>query len=435
MDLTLYDTNGDVVETTTSGPDGTYVFAGYTAAAGYTVQVSPPAGQIAQGSTMRPVDLTTTDATEVDFVVRAIIPVAVSGTVRDADGTPVAGVEVTITSDDGLVSQTVTTGVDGSYIADTVPVGGHTVTVTPPGEYTAVTAPRAITVASGTQTPITDQDFVLALNPSLSGTVTAGGDPAPGITLVATGPGGDQRVAVTAADGTYTFPTLPGGGWTVTVLPPEGYLPDGPLLQTVTLGTQDVDDVDFALLRTGELGGVVLDDAGAPVPGVALVVTDLGGTAAPVTLTTGPDGGYAVAELLPGVYRVDVVVPDGYTLSGPGQRTVTITADGEVVVGQDFLLVRDEVVVPPVVTPPVVTPPVVAPPVVAPPVPGPVPPALGGAAAPRTDLPRPGYGTSTDRLSQTGASTTPLVATAGLLLAAGALALGVARRAPTGRTR
>ncbi|UYO97667.1 carboxypeptidase regulatory-like domain-containing protein [Microbacterium sp. M28] len=92
--LTLTDANGDTLATTTSGPGGAYAFPGQIATDGYTVTVTPPTGQIAVvGSGTA--DLRSADAV-VDLSVRDIVPVAVSGTVRDSDGNPVPGATVTI---------------------------------------------------------------------------------------------------------------------------------------------------------------------------------------------------------------------------------------------------------------------------------------------------------------------------------------------------
>jgi hypothetical protein len=69
-----------------------------------------------------------------------------------------------------------------------------------------------------------------------------------------------------------------------------------------------------AQVFSGSLTGVVLDPAGAVVPGATAVVTDenKGFT---VTTTTGSDGRYVLRNLSPGTYRLDV--------SAPGMRTYT----------------------------------------------------------------------------------------------------------------
>lgn len=165
VELTLIDGNGDVVATTTTAGGGLYAFEGFFATDGYTVQATPPVGKIAVDANRKPADLTTTDAV-VDFSIRDIVPVAVSGRVTDTDGNPMPGVTVTI---DGVSTATDT---NGDYLFDTVPVGDHTATITTPDGYTLTTSPPPFTIPDGSETPITGVDFVVAANPTLSGAVT-----------------------------------------------------------------------------------------------------------------------------------------------------------------------------------------------------------------------------------------------------------------------
>ncbi|MFF1876413.1 collagen binding domain-containing protein [Leifsonia sp. NPDC058230] len=332
--LTLTDRNGRVVGSATTAGGGAYSFPGFLATDGYTVSITPPAGKIAVGMTSKPADLTTTDAV-VDFTVRDLVPVAVSGTVRDNLGNPVPNVTVDIPG-----TGAVTTGPDGTYLFDTVGVGMHTVAVpVAPAGYTVSTTPQTISVVSGVETPIENVDFVLTANPSISGTVTASGGGVAGVTVTATPNGGGSPVStVTAADGTYTFPLIAAGGYSVSVGPPAGYIVSGVDSRAVTVATADVLGIDFALARTGSVSGLVADSVGAPIAGATLTVT---GTGAPATLTTNASGAYSLGSLPPGTYTVALTVPAGYSGSGALTRTVTITAAGEAIVDQDFAVIAD----------------------------------------------------------------------------------------------
>ncbi|WP_264028927.1 collagen binding domain-containing protein [Cellulosimicrobium sp. SH8] len=337
--LTLFGPDGTVLATTTSGADGAYAFPGYAAAAGYTVEViAPPApttdhpGYVVEGPARLPADLSTSDATLVDFLVREIVPVPVSGFVRTADGAPVPGAVVTLDGPGG--PRTATTDSTGAYLLDDVPVGTHTFSVVPPPGYTVSTSPEAVEVPAGSEVPITDQDFVVQAPAAVSGTVTAGGAGVPGAVVTVSGPGGTFTVP-TAADGTYTVEGIaPGGEWTVSVEVPFGYTADGPTTQTVTVTADDVTGVDFQVQRPGSVGGTVLDAAGTPVAGVTVIVSGPGGD---VTLTTSTDGVYATGALPAGAYTVTLTVPDGYT-AGVTERSTTITAAGENRLDQDFVI-------------------------------------------------------------------------------------------------
>lgn len=328
--VNLIDANGDIVGTTTTAGGGLYSFEGFFATDGYTVEAVLPAGKIAVDANRKPADLSTDDAV-VDFSIRDIVPVAVSGTVTDADGNPMPGVEVTI----GGV--TTTTDSNGDYLFDTVPVGEYTATITTPDGYSVVTSPPAFTVPEGSEAPITGVNFVVAANPTLSGTVTAAGAGVPGVTVTAVGPSG-TLTTVTAADGTYSFPLLPTGEYAVTVTAPDGTRVLGPATRSETITGADVENVDFALARFGSIEGTVFLDDGTPFPTATVTVSGVGD---PIALTTDATGAYALGTLPPGEYTMTLTVPAGYTAVGPITRTVTITAAGEAIIEQDFVLLAD----------------------------------------------------------------------------------------------
>lgn len=331
----LIDWNGRVVSSTTTADGGAYAFPGYFATAGYTVQVVPPTGKIAVGPTREAADLTDTDATA-DFVVRDIVPVAVSGTALDTDGLAIAGATVTIAG-----VGTVVTDTDGFYLFDTVPVGAHTAVITPPAGYSVQTTPAEFTVPVGSEDPITDQDFVLVADPSLGGIVTAGGTGVAGVTVTLDGPDGPLS-AVTGADGRYTFPLLPAGPYVVSVTAPDGYVVSGAASRDETLPATGLDAVDFALAPLGALIGDVLTDTDAPVPGATITVQTPDG---PVVLTTEADGSYGLGDLPPGEYPVTLTVPDGYSVPDGGVTTGTATIgdSGAVETVPTFVLVADAV--------------------------------------------------------------------------------------------
>lgn len=344
-ELTLFDVDGRVVATTTSGADGSYAFEGIAATAGYTVEVRPPGapagepGYVVAGPATLPADLLTTDATAVDFVVRDIVPAAVSGFVTTPGGEPVPGAVVTLTGTDD-VERTATSDSTGAYVIDAVPVGEHTFSVVPPAGYGVVSVPDPIDVPAGSEEPIVDQDVVLQPAASVSGTVTAGAQPVPGATVTITGPGGSS--VLTGADGSYSFEMLPPGEYEVTVVVPEGYSPDGPITQEVTVGATDVADVDFALQRPGAVGGAITDGDGNPVAGVTITLTGPGGEA---TTTTDAAGNYLFDEVPSGEYTATIVVPEGFEAELTSW-TVTITNAGEQRLDLDFALLAVPVEVP-----------------------------------------------------------------------------------------
>ncbi|WP_231954993.1 carboxypeptidase-like regulatory domain-containing protein [Occultella aeris] len=344
--LTLLGADGTPLATTTSAADGTYSFPGYTASDGYTVEMRVPAdpdgpGYIAVGPTVLAADLSETDATDVDFTVRDIVPVPVSGTVTDEDGNPVPGATITLTPTGGGTPVSVVSDSTGAYLFDTVQPGDHELTIDAPPGYTVIESPAPVTVPTGSEEPITDQDFVVQAPASVSGTVTGGGQGVAGAVVTITGPGGTFTTP-TAADGGYSFPGLPPGQYTVTLEVPFGYTADGPTSQQVTVTTGDVTNVDFAVAKPGAIGGVVTDDEGTPIPAATLVISGPGGD---ITLTTDDAGGYFADQLPAGDYAITLTVPDGYTTDAT-ERVTTITGAGESRLDQDFELTAEAPVLP-----------------------------------------------------------------------------------------
>lgn len=343
--INLFAPDGALVASTAPDADGTYEFLGYTAADGYEVEILPPDSCLMDESAPPPTnqqrqqaDLSGGNATDVDFALREIVPVAVNGTVTDTDGNPVPGVEVEIALDGGG-TLTATTDSNGFYVFDTVPAGDHTIDIpNPPDGYTIDSQPGPLTVPEDSEEPITEQDFILAPNPSLSGTVTAGGSPVGGVLVSIDGPSGPMST-LTNADGTYEFDRLEPGDYTITVEPPDGYVVDGPDTLTPTVADDDVSDQDFALARLGALGGTVTDADGNPLGGVTVIVSGPDGEHA---LTTDAEGGYFLGELEPGDYTAMIVVPEGAMIDGPEVLSATITAAGERVLDLDFTLAPEE---------------------------------------------------------------------------------------------
>ncbi|MCP2263235.1 Carboxypeptidase regulatory-like domain-containing protein [Promicromonospora thailandica] len=351
--LTLFGPDGTELATTTSDASGQYGFPGYTAASGYRVELTDlpeggeehPYGLVAYGDReITAIDLRDADATDVDLAARAVVPVAVSGTVLTDDGEPVAGATVTLAPVGGGVPLTAATDSTGAYLVDHV--GWDAVNGRPqeyafvlgdlPEGYVAGTVPENLTVEVDQEEPSTGNDFVVRAPASVSGSVTSGGEPVAGVVVTLEGPDGTVGTT-TAADGTYRFEDVLPGDVTVGIEVPDGYRADGPLTQDVTVGGADVADVDFALTTPGAVGGTVTDGAGDPVPGVTVTVT---GPDGPVELVTDAAGGYFAGDLPPGEHTITPTVPEGCA-ADVSERTVTVTAAGESLLAEDFTVTCD----------------------------------------------------------------------------------------------
>ena len=342
--LRLVDPSGQVVATTQTDAEGDYHFEDYATYAGYTVELVRPVGLTPKGSASMPADLSDGDAV-VDFALRAIVSSEVSGTVRDFDAdVPLGGEMITLTPTGGGDPLMTVTESDGTYLFDRLPAGRYTWSITSPDGYTVQTRPEPLVIPPDSDTPITDQDFVLQAAPSgtLSGVVqTSEGTPVAGAELRITGPDDEDRVIYTDLDGGYCLDDLPTGDYTIEIEVPMGYGPIGPteLAATIPDTGSAVTDQDFTLrlLPTGELSGTVqIDDA---PPGVSILVEVTGGGVDQIVPVGPSTGTYTVTELPPGRYTVAVVTPAGTAPVGARAQRVRIDAAGTSVSDVDFALV------------------------------------------------------------------------------------------------
>ncbi|MCQ9343793.1 SdrD B-like domain-containing protein [Corynebacterium kozikiae] len=293
-------------------------------------------------------------------------------TLLDAEGNPALdaeGNEVTAT----------TTAADGTYSFTGLKPGDYTVKFTAPdktelsikGTSTSVTeenisdadaATGEVAVSAQTDVPNVDAGLVPLLSISgryvvdaeRNGTVDETDAAAPEGTKVylrdsnsnrVKDAEGNDLVAETDAKGNYTFSNIRPGTYSVEFSLPQGYaltkwtgtqdnvgepgfadIGDD-LYNTfpITLSTEDVQDVDAALIKLISISGTVFLDAdgdgeregGAVVPGAVVTLLDETGTALPNVkpVISSQDGTYQFKDVLPGTYRVKVEAPESYRLS------------------------------------------------------------------------------------------------------------------------
>jgi hypothetical protein len=203
--LTLFGPDGAELDTATSDESGQYIFPGYVAAPGYRVELTTlpeaddayPHGLIPSGErVVDEIDLSSADATDVDLAAREIRPVAVSGTVLTDDDAPVPGATVTLTPVGGGTPLTAVTSSAGEYLVDDVGWDAgddqpqdYTFALSDlPEGYVTAASPDGITVAVGQEEPSAGNDFVVRAPASLSGTVTVGEEPLAGVVVGGGGP-------------------------------------------------------------------------------------------------------------------------------------------------------------------------------------------------------------------------------------------------------
>jgi len=279
-----------------------------------------PSGEV-EGSETFTLELTATNVTN-----GTAEEYSISGTVTLTGGTAsVTDVTVELSGDD---TQTVYPAADGSYTFTGLDEGSYTVTPSLDG-YDFTPSSRSCPDLSSDQT---DQDFTGELAQyEISGTVTLTGGTALATDVTVELSGDATQTVHPATDGSYSFPDLPAGSYTVT--PSLAGYQFEPPSENVTLTDQDVTDVDFkgsAVVTPtySILGTVTLTGGTASVTDVAM---ELSGDAS-LTLHPEADGSYTFTGLDEGSYSVTPSL-DGYEFTPPSISYPSLSGDQT---GQDF---------------------------------------------------------------------------------------------------
>lgn len=218
----------------------------------------------------------------------------------------------------GLEGVTVTAGgksastqSDGTYTVVGLSSGTYNVAPSATG-YTFSPTARSVTVGPN-QTGV---DFAASTTGgggsfSISGTITTGGSPLAGVTVVA-----GSQATTSAADGSYKFTGLTAGSYTVQ--PSLSGYSFSPSSSSVTVGPSKT-GVDFtaALIPTYRLAGKVTESGS----GLSGVTVSLGSR----TTQTSGDGTYSFSGLVSGTYTV-TPSRSGYAFT-PTSRTLSVSSD------------------------------------------------------------------------------------------------------------
>jgi hypothetical protein len=299
--------------------------------------------------------------------------------IQDAGEPGLVGVSLTavwagpngILGDGDDATLTTTTGADGVYLIDGLPQGLYRVTVNTATIPFGITAPTSD--VDGTPDGVgnftlsanrTDVDFGFTGTSSLAGNVyndadnngqrgaSEGGIGGVTLTLAGTDVSGQviNRTTTTAADGTYLFPFLLQGTYTITETQPTGYF-DGLDASGTPPGTVTNDQISAIALPAGTtgtghnfgelaitrlVGSVYLDlnnngmrdadERGITNVRITLKGTNDLGQLIKLTVLTGSDGSYLFDNLRPGTYTITETHPnpfaDGKDTRGSAGGTV-----------------------------------------------------------------------------------------------------------------
>ncbi|MFG2195712.1 MFS transporter [Streptomyces sp. NPDC048639] len=239
--------------------------------------------------------------------------IAVRGSVRSGDGTPVPRAAVTLISLSGRQLGRSVAHPDGGYALDAPGPGSYVLIASADGHQ-----PQAATVVVGDE-PL-GYDLALSGTSGLAGVVraAAGGGPVAGAMVVVTDVRGEVLAAErTGEEGEFGFAELVPGTFTVAV----NAVGFRPLALPVEVGGQGVTRIEAELRSASVVQGTVRAGAGRPLADARVTLLDAAGNVV-ATSTTGADGAYAFTDLDEGDYTL---IASGYppaaspvAVSGPG---------------------------------------------------------------------------------------------------------------------
>ena len=374
------------IGTTTTAADGSYSFAGLTPGTYKVVETQPSA--YLDGLDSRNGAIIAGSATGVDTVAGIVVtagnnspsnnfgelaPASVAGTVyfdKDASGTLTAGdvglsgvtVTLTGTNDLGAITPIVaTTGPGGTYSFGNLRPGTYAVAEAQPAGYAqgTDTVGAVGTVSTGTLSA-TDVFSGVALAPGTAGvaynfgelgtgisgtvfydankstTLDAGDSGLGGLTVtLKNAAGAVVATTITAANGTYSFPNVAPGTYTVVESVKPGYGTDTPVTLPVTVATTPITGINFGQTLGSLAGNVYFDNDASgtlstndlPLGGVTVNLLNSAGTIIQTT-TTLANGTYLFTGLTAGSYGVSEVQPALYSqgTDTPGSVGGSVTA-------------------------------------------------------------------------------------------------------------
>ncbi len=261
--------------------------------------------------------------------VRTIASGVVKGAVfRHGGTTPVAGAEVRVRTGAGQVVAETTTGADGGYIADFVPVGSFTVEVFDPATEDRGLASNQLSGNGETRT----------INVTLNGlgrvkvTVRDAADhPVAGaeVRLTSQTPFGGTLTGTSGPDGIATFEKVLAGGFNASATDPSTQLSG---TQNGTLAAGGSTDVIVKLRPAGTIQGTIFAPDGTTAAAGVTVRLRLDGWYTEREAQTSADGAYRFESVPTGNYVLEV--SDASNRVRARSATVSLTQNGE-------LLTRD----------------------------------------------------------------------------------------------
>ncbi|MEL7079648.1 MAG: SdrD B-like domain-containing protein, partial [Cyanobacteria bacterium J06582_2] len=340
--VNLLDSNGDIVTTTQTLADGSYLFEDVTPG-NYTIEQINDTDFVdvadVQGANDSQIGVSVAigeTVTAQDFVDE--VPASIAGNVSqdenndDAGERNLAGITVNLIDGAGVTVATQITGADGNYLFADVTPGNYTIEQVNDPNFVDVTDVQgandsqiALTVSIGET--VTAQNFVDEVPASIAGNVSqdennddAGERNLAGITVnLIDGAGVTVATQITDADGNYLFADVTPGNYTIEQVNDPNFVDvtdvqganDSQIALTVSIG-ETVTAQNFVDEVPASIAGNVSqdennDDAGERnLAGITVNLIDGAGVTV-ATQITDADGNYLFADVTPGNYTIEQV--------------------------------------------------------------------------------------------------------------------------------
>ncbi len=245
----------------------------------------------------------------------------ISGVVKTSEGVAYKG--ATITLSNNSKSASITTDSLGNYSFKNLPTGSFTLTLTVPSDYVSDTTTKTVLLSGANST---NNNFIIKSLYSISGTVsTSTGEKYSGATVTLSG--ASSATTTTASDGTYSFPNLADGSYTVTLTVPDTYI-SSETEKHIILSGADSSGNDFTITKTYSISGVLKKSIGGVYSGATIVLS--GPTID--TIVAGEDGSYSFTVTQNGDYTITVLLPEDKT------ETITVKMENNNTTGNDITI-------------------------------------------------------------------------------------------------
>ncbi|MDP3148477.1 MAG: carboxypeptidase-like regulatory domain-containing protein, partial [Ignavibacteria bacterium] len=230
----------------------------------------------------------------------------VNGIVKDKSNKPIDGATVNLTGTNG--GATVLSNSDGSFIITKLIGGLYNVTISKKGF--GDTLLTSFSISDGQTKNISVA--LLPLDGKIKGVVkNSSSQPIAQATVYGVNTNNQSFTAATSSDGSYEFPAVAFGQYTVSVVKTQYTSPSTNLVNITNLSSTVTANFNDLILNNATLSGKVIDDmSGLPISNVSLNLSGILGSGSAITNTSGD---YTITALAPGAYTVKTVKA-GYSL-------------------------------------------------------------------------------------------------------------------------